>query len=156
LRSSRVSFLFAYRQVLVRVQAIQRQATLVFASAQNLRSDRTTWAFLFSWPEGRKTWRVIFDARADQSQPDIQLTEVATTMLPEAGQIDMTRVLDGDELVSRAESNGLKINIPVDIINFQVDGQSRLPSFVLTNVPQGKQVVLNAYSGQIIRNDFKE
>ncbi|MEI6047194.1 MAG: hypothetical protein WCS37_22860, partial [Chloroflexota bacterium] len=154
LRTSRVSFLFAYRQTLTRVQLVQRQAVIVFASAQNLKPERTTWTFYFSWLEGRKTWRVIFDARAEQAQPDLQLEEVAPSMLSDVGQFDMTRVLDGDELVSRIEAAGLRVNIPVDVVNFQLDGTTRQPSFIMTNVPQGKQLVISAYSGQILRNEF--
>jgi hypothetical protein len=154
LRTSRVSFQFAYRQALARVQLLQRQSVIVFASAQNLKPERTTWTFYFSWVEGRKTWRVIFDARSEQAQPDLQLEEVASTMLSDVGQIDMTRVLDGDELVSRIEAAGLRVNIPVDVVNFQLDGTTRQPSFIMTNVPQGKQLVINSYNGQILRNDF--
>ncbi len=154
LRTSRVSFLFAYRQAFARVQAVQRQARLVFASATVLRPERTIWNFFFVWPEGRKMWRIVFDANASQPQPGLELTEVAPSMLADAGQIDMTRVLDGDELVSRAEGAGLRVSLPIDVVNFQLDGISRLPSFVLTNSPQGKQVVINAYTGQVIRSDF--
>jgi hypothetical protein len=75
-------------------------------------------------------------------------------MLSDVGQIDMTRVLDGDELVSRIEAAGLRVNIPVDVVNFQLDGTTRQPSFIMTNVPQGKQLVINSYNGQILRNDF--
>ncbi|MEI7554880.1 hypothetical protein [Candidatus Chlorohelix sp.] len=154
LRTSRVSFQFAYRQALARVQLLQRQAVIVFASAQNLKPERTTWTFYFSWLEGRKTWRALFDARSEQAQPDLQLEEVASTMLSDVGQFDMARVLDGDELVSRVEAAGLRVNIPVDVVNFQLDGLTRQPSFIMTNAPQGKQLVINAYNGQILRNDF--
>jgi len=154
LRTNRVSFLFAYRQAFARIQAVQRQARLVFASATVLKPERTIWNFFFVWPEGRKMWRIVFDANAAQPQPGLEITEVAPSMLADAGQIDMTRVLDGDELVSRAEAAGLRVSLPIDVVNFQLDGLSRQPSFVMTNSPQGKQVVINAYTGQVIRSDF--
>ena len=95
-------------------------------------------------------WRIIFDTQDNR----LDLREVAPSMLNDANLIDMNKVLDTPDLVDRASAGGVNINLPVDIINFQIEGQTKQPAFIFTNVAQGKQVAVQAYTGQIIRNDF--
>jgi hypothetical protein len=154
LSSLRISkFLFAYRQASTRIQDIQAQARLVFASANAISDNRVAWNFFFVWLNGNRAWRVQVDIEG-QNQPKVNLSEQAPSMLADYNTIDMNRVIDGDELVSRAESAGVRTNLPVQVINFGLDGTTRQPAFMLTNTAQGKQLVLHAYTGQVIRNEF--
>ncbi|MEI6045913.1 MAG: hypothetical protein WCS37_16310, partial [Chloroflexota bacterium] len=150
LRSSKVSFLSAYRQALGRAQQVLPDLQLVFASANVLKPERTVWSFLFLSSDGSRMWKVIFDSTG----PKLDLTEQAPSMQTDALRIDMEKVLDTDELLRRAESAGLKLSWPVDVFNFQLEGTIRQPCFILTNVIQGKQVAINAYNGSIVRDDF--
>jgi hypothetical protein len=150
LRNGKVSFLGAYRQAIGRVQPIQSDVRLAFASANILKPERVVWSFLFVTPDGERMWKVIFDSTG----PKLDMIEQAPTMLTDAMTIDMNRVLDGDELLRRAEQVGLKLSWPVDIFNFQVEGNTRQPCFIMTNVSQGKQVAINAYTGAVVRDDF--
>lgn len=150
LRTSKVSFLNAYKQALGRVEQVQSGPKLVFASANILKPDRTAWSFLFLSPDGTKMWKVIYDSNG----PKLDMNEQAPTMQGDASKIEMDKVLDTDELLRRAQSNGLKLDWPVDIFNFQVEGTTRQPCFIMTNVVQGKQVAINAYTGAVVRDDF--
>jgi hypothetical protein len=150
LRNSKVSFLTAYKQALGRVQQVQAGPKLVFASANILRPDRTAWSFQFLSADGLKMWKVIYDSNG----PKLDINEQAPTMQSDASKIDMDKVLDTDELLRRAESNGLKLSWPVDIFNFQVEGTTRQPCFIMTNIAQGKQVAINAYTGAVVRDEF--
>jgi len=150
LRSTKVSFVAAYKQALGKVEQVQSSPKLAFASANILRPERTAWSFLFLAPDGNKMWRVIFDSTG----PKLDINEQAPSMQADASIINMEKVLDSEELLRKAESGGLKLNLPVDIFNFQVEGVSRQPCFVLTNVTQGKQVAINAYTGAVVRDDF--
>ena len=66
----------------------------------------------------------------------------------------MSRVLASPALIDKAANNGLQVLLPIDIVNFQVEGLTHQPCFILTNTAQGKQVVINAYTGVIVRNEF--
>lgn len=146
-------FLFAYRQASIKIQDVQPQARLVFASANALTESRVAWNFFFVWLNGNRAWRIQVDIEG-QNQPKAILNEQAPSMLADYNTIDMNRVLDGDELVSRAEAAGVRTSLPVQIVNFGLDGATRQPAFILVNTAQGKQVVLHAYTGQVIRNEF--
>lgn len=150
LRTTQVSFLVAYRQAAVKAVEGSRTAKLVFASANVLKPDRTVWSFLFVAPEGPRMWRVIYDSEGSK----LDLREVAPSMLNDAKLIDISKVLDSPALIEQAGNLGLNVNLPVDIVNFQVEGLSKQPCFIFTNVAQGKQVAINAYTGQVLRNDF--
>lgn len=150
LRQGKISFLTAYRQALGRVQQADPEARLAFASANILRPERSTWSFLFISSNGQKMWKVIYDSTG----PKLDMNEQAPAMQADAALIDMKKVLDGDALLRKAESAGLKLSWPVDIFNFQVEGVTRQPCFIMTNVSQGKQVAINAYTGAVVRDDF--
>ncbi len=150
LRTSQASFLFSYKQAAIKILEVSRTARPVFASANVLKPDRTTWSFLFVAPEGPRMWRVIFDTEGNR----LDLREVAPAMVSDASLIDMSKVLDSSVLLERATAAGLNTALPVDIVNFQLEGQTKQPCFIFTNVAQGKQVALQAYTGQILRNDF--
>ena len=150
LRTTPTTFLGSYRAAATKVLEVSRTARLVFASANNLKADRTTWTFLFVAAEGPHMWRVIFDSPT--TRPDLR--EVAPSMVADASLIDMTKVLDSPALLDRAVAAGLNTSLPVDIVNFQIEGQTRQPCFIFTNVAQGKQVAIQAYTGDIVRNDF--
>jgi hypothetical protein len=150
LRSSKVTFMTAYRQAIGRAQQVFPNVQLVFASANVLKPERTVWSFLFLSSDGSRMWKVIYDSNG----PKLDLTEQAPSMQTDALRINMEKVLDSDEILRRAESAGLKLSWPVDIFNFQVEGTTRQPCFIMTNVSQGKQVAINAYNGSIVRDDF--
>ncbi|HEX2911807.1 MAG TPA: hypothetical protein VH186_13445 [Chloroflexia bacterium] len=150
LTNTPVTFLQAYRQASIKLLEVSRTARLAFASANILKPDRTTWTFFFVATEGPRMWRVIFDSEGNR----LDLREVAPSMLADSSIIDITKVLDSSDLLEKAAINGLNLKLPVDIINFQIEGLSKLPCFIFTNVAQGKQVAVNAYTGQVMRNDF--
>ncbi len=150
LRTTQVTFLTAYRQATVKVVEASRSAKVVFASANILKPERTVWSFLFVAPEGPRMWRVIYDSEGSK----LDLREVAPSMVDSIKLIDMSKVLDSPALVEQAGNNGLNVTLPVDIISFQVEGLTKQPCFIFTNVAQGKQVAIHAYTGQVLRNDF--
>lgn len=150
LRTTQVSFLAAYRLASLKLLEVSRTARPVFASANLLKPERTVWSFMFITPEGSRMWRIIYDTEGNR----LDLREIAPSMLSDAALIDMSKVLESQALLERAASNGLRVNLPVDIITFQVEGLSKQPCFLFTNIAQGKQVAIHAYTGQVLRNDF--
>ncbi len=150
LRLTPVSFLAAYKQASLKLLEVTRTGRLVFASANVLKADRAVWTFMFLAPEISRMWRIIYDTEGNR----LDLREIAPSMADDLARIDMSKVLDSPALIERAGLNGLNLTLPVDIVNFQVEGLSKQPCFIFTNVAQGKQVALHAYTGQIIRNDF--
>lgn len=151
LSTTKVTFQNAYHFALAAAVKMEPDARVIFASANVLSSSRTVWTFLFVWLAGNRAWRVIYDSNA--ASPDI--TEVAPPgRLVDAELIDMNRVLDTPQLILKATANGLQTLLPVDIVSFEVDGVIHQPCFIMTNVSQGKQVVINAYTGEVVRNEF--
>ena len=86
-RTTRTTFLQAYKPAAVKVLEVSRNARLAFASANNLKADRTTWTFLFVSADGPHMWRVIYDSEGGR----LDLREVAPSMLEDARLIDMTK-----------------------------------------------------------------
>jgi hypothetical protein len=152
LRTTQVTFLTAYRQAAAKVAEASRSARLVFASANILKPEHTVWSFLFIASEGPRMWRVIYDSEG--SRLDLREVAPSATMADDIKLIDMSKVLDGPALLAQASSTGLSVTLPVDIVTFQVEGLTKQPCFIFTNVAQGKQVALHAYTGQVLRNDF--
>ena len=150
-RNTKVSFQNSYRFALVQMGNLQPAARLIFATANILSPSRTVWSFQFVWLEGNKAWKVIYDS----NQTSVNINEMAPPgRLIDAQLIDMSRVLDSPALIDKAAATGLQVLLPIDIVNFQVEGLTHQPCFVLTNLNQGKQVVINAYTGAIIRNEL--
>jgi hypothetical protein len=154
LQTTKVSFQNSYRFAYVTMAKLQPTAKLFFATANVLSTVRTSWTFLFVWPDGNRAWKIIYDSGQPASEPP-NITEVAPPLrLIDAQLIDMSRVLDTPDVLNKAESNGLQAGLPVDVVNFQVDGATHQPCFVMTNLSQGKQAVVNAYTGLVVRNEF--
>ncbi len=150
-RNTKVSFQNSYRFALVQMANLQPAARLIFATANILSPSRTVWSFQFVWLEGGKAWKVIYDS----NQTSVNINEMAPPgRLIDAQLIDMSRVLDSPALIDKATTSGLQVLLPIDIVNFQVEGLTHQPCFVLTNLNQGKQIVINAYTGAIVRNEL--
>ena len=152
LRTTKVSFLTAYNRAAKAVLAIQPAARIVLAQANYFTTARTGWSFYFVWPTGPKMYVATFDsAQANISINDSQLP----LLTQDAGQIQMERVLDSPAIVAKAQAAGVAITTPIDSIYFERYGTPPVPAYVCTNGNEQKQLIINAYTGQIIKNDFK-
>ncbi len=152
LRTTKVSFLTAYNRAAKAVTAIQPAARIVLAQANYFTTARTGWSFYFVWSGGPKMYVATFDS----AQANISINDSQPPILTqEAGQIQMERVLDSPAIVAKVQAAGIATTTPIDSIYFERYGTPPVPAYVCTNGIEQKQLIINAYTGQIIKNDFK-
>ena len=152
LRTTKVSFLTAYNRAAKAVTAVQPAARIVLAQANYFTTARTGWSFYFVWPGGPKMYVATFDS----AQANISINDSQPPILTQdAGQIQMERVLDSPAIVAKAQAAGIATTTPIDSIYFERYGTPSVPAYICTNGIEQKQLIINAYTGQIIKNDFK-
>ena len=152
LRTTKVSFLTAYNRAAKAVTAVQPAARIVLAQANYFTTARTGWSFYFVWPGGPKMYVATFDS----AQANISINDSQPPILTQdAGQIQMERVLDSPAIVTKAQAAGIATTTPIDSIYFERYGTPSVPAYICTNGIEQKQLIINAYTGQILKNDFK-
>jgi hypothetical protein len=103
-----------------------------------------------------KMWVVTFDS--DQAKPVVDGSR-QPILVNDAGQIDVAKVLDTFVLVDRIAAKGFPPNTPVDTLilqMYQTKDKKRIPAWYLVNSTFNRQLVVNAYTGDIIENSFNQ
>jgi hypothetical protein len=155
-RSTKVSFQTAYAKAAARMATINGTARLALAQATTFTLDQTIWTFFFTVPQGTKTWAVTFDSGANDKKEQITLTPSMTLLPDEAGQWQVARVLDSDDLSTRLQRSGVPPQLPFDTVYVQLQpsAQGKVPAYLLVNSALQKQLVVNALDATVMRNDF--
>lgn len=158
-RTTKASFKTAYGKASARMSGVNGAARLVLAQSTFFDRERTVWTFFFTVPQGNRTWSVTYDsAFGKEKKEQISLRDSAAALLPEeAGQWQVSRVLDSDEVSTRLEQGGLPPDLPLDTVYLQqviATGQGRVPAYIFVNGALSKQIIVNALTGAIIQNDF--
>jgi hypothetical protein len=155
-RSTKVSFQTAYAKAAARMVTVNGAARLVLAQATTFTLDQTIWTFFFTVPQGTKTWAVTFDSGANDKKEQITLTPSVTLLADEAGQWQVSKVLDSDDLSTRLQRSGVPPQLPFDTVYVQLQpsAQGKVPAYLLVNSALQKQLVVNALDATIMRNDF--
>lgn len=159
IRTTKVSFQTAYAKASARMNGVNNAARLVQAQLTTFTRERTVWTFVFTLPKGNRSWTVYYDSAGTPDKKELlSLNERSYPLLPEeAGQIQISKVLDSDEISTRLERNGIPPELPLDTLFLQmvvVQGQGNLAAYIYVNGPLNKQIIVNAASGQVIKNDF--
>ena len=77
-------------------------------------------------------------------------------MPEEAGQWQVSKVLDSDELSTRLQRNGVPPQLPFDTVYIQIQPstQGKVPAYLMVNSALQKELIVNALDATVIRNDF--
>jgi hypothetical protein len=158
-RTTKVSFQTAYAKAVARMNGTNNAARFVMAQLTTFTREQSVWTFFFTLPRGNRSWAVLYDPIGTRDKKElITLTERTPALLPDdAGQIQVSRILDSDEISTRLEREGISPELPLDTVYLQlvtVSGQGRLPAYIFINGALNKQIIVNATTGKIIQNDF--
>ncbi|MEI7554879.1 hypothetical protein [Candidatus Chlorohelix sp.] len=152
LSQARGSFKEAYARAFSRIE--QPAATLVLAQTNQFGADHVVWNLYFVQPDVMKMWVIAYDSargilRVDDTQKPI--------LLSDAGQIDITKTLDSNIAAQRLVARGFSAQTPVDTFIlqlYQTQDNKKIPAWFGVSSAYNRQVVLNAYSGDIMENSF--
>ncbi|NWJ46315.1 MAG: hypothetical protein HXX08_10600 [Chloroflexi bacterium] len=152
LSQARGAFKEAYAKAFSRIE--QPGAALVLAQTNQFGTDHITWNLYFVKSDTEQMWVVAYDSvrgilRVDDTQKPILLSDV--------GQIDITKTLDSNIAAQRLVARGFSAQTPVDTFIlqlYQTQDNKRIPAWFAVSSAYNRQVVLNAYSGDIMENNF--
>jgi|GEM_PF-1755806 len=158
---AKASFRNVYNQAIGRIQEIDPSSGLVLAQTSLIGPTRAVWMLYFVKPKDDKQpddkmWVVTFDT--DQAKPGVDSNR-KPILVNDAGQIDVAKVLDTFVLVDRVAAKGFPPTTPVDTLilqMYQTKDKKRIPAWYLVNSTFNRQLVVNAYTGDIMENSFNQ
>jgi hypothetical protein len=148
-----ISFRNAYNQAISRGFTPDPEVKLVLAQTNQLTPDRAVWQLYFVKSSTNKMWAITLDSQGGFISDDKQKPILAT----DSGLIDPAKVLDTPALIQKLGTLGFPPPTPVDTLILQVytlPDKRRVPAWYLINTVYNRQLVVNAYSGDIIENSF--
>jgi hypothetical protein len=97
----------------------------------------------------------MYVATYDSALANVSINDSQSPILvQDAGQIQMEKVLDSNTVVTKVLATGVPATLPIDSILFERYGTPPVPAYTCINGGSQQQLIINAYTGQIIRNDF--
>ena len=160
-RTTKASFQTAYARAAAQMSAVSPVARLVLAQSTLFSPDRTIWTFFFTTAGGSnpRSWSVTYDSAGSKDKKEaVTVLDRATVLLPDdVGQLPISKILDSDEISTRLARTGLPPELPLDTVYLQIvtsTKQGRVPAYIFVNGTLGKQIIVNALTGQVLQNDF--
>lgn len=153
IKTTKVTFLQAYNLASLKVMAVQPAAKLVLAEATYFTTSHTGWIFYFVWPQGSK----MYVATYDSALPQVQLNDNQPPIMTQyAGLVNAKKILDTPTVIAKIEATGISGNTLIDSFQFEPYGTPSVPAFIAINASSQKQLVVNAYTGQVLENQFAQ